>query len=86
MDAALIDLLRKLFTTHLVPEQCTLLVHLLKLTVTNNPVEVLLAILLRDAQYVERISDHSLLDLIVKRTVSLERWSLVDLEQPWLCI
>lgn len=58
--------------------------HFLQLSISNNSVQVLLPICLSDAQDLERVLDHSLLHSVVERTVSLERRSLVDLEQPRL--
>ena len=86
MDPSLVNLPRELLTSHLIPKKRALLVHLLELSVSDNPIKVLLPILLCDPEDCKCVANHSLLDLVVQRTICLERWCLVDLQKPGLCI
>ena len=79
MDSALIDLAGKFFTAHLIPEERALLVHLFQLAVPDYPVQVLLPVRFIHAQNSESVANDGLFDLVIKRTVCLETWRLVDL-------
>lgn len=86
MNASFIDLSCEFFSPHLVPEQSALLMHLFELSVSDNSIKVLLAILFSDAQNLKRISNNCFLDFVVQWTVSHERGCLVNFKQPGLCV
>lgn len=59
VDSTLIDFSRELLASHLVPEQCRLFVHLLQLTVSNYPIEVLLSVGFVDAEDLKSVLNDS---------------------------
>ena len=65
VDLSLFDLSGKLLPSHLVPKESTLLVHFLQLSVTHNPIKVLLPVGFIDPQDLECVLHHCLLYLVV---------------------
>lgn len=78
MHPSFFDLSRKFFSSHLIPKERALLVHLFELTIANYTVQVFLSVGFSHSKDVKSVLDDCLFDLVVESTICLEGGSLVD--------